>query len=98
MRKPRQHHIRRQQAKQLKATAASPPSKGGLSPFPDREVWMPAPKIRRDYIDVSAVTWWRWRHDPNLKFPLGKLVRGRWYFPLQPVLAWWAERSNGGAV
>lgn len=65
---------------------------------PGKTGWLPAPKVRKLCGDVSAVTWWRWRNDPTLDFPVGKVIRGRWYFPVGPVLDWWANRPERRAA
>jgi hypothetical protein len=50
--------------------------------------WAPASALRNLCGGVSAVTWWRWRNTlPD--FPKGRVVRGRWYFPIDDVLKWW---------
>ena len=61
---------------------------------PGKGAWLPAPKLRKLCGDVSAVTWWRWRNDPKLKFPAGKVIRGRWYFPVEAVLEWWRNQPQ----
>jgi hypothetical protein len=65
---------------------------------PDRHDWIAAPKVRARLGNVSAVTFWRWRHDPELRFPAGKIIRGRWYFPWGPVAEWWAQRPQRRAT
>jgi hypothetical protein len=64
----------------------------------DKHQWAPAAKLRKRCGDVSAVTWWRWRNDPTLNFPTGKVIRGRWYFPVGQVLDWWADRPQQRAA
>jgi hypothetical protein len=61
---------------------------------PSKSAWLPAPKLRKACGDVSAVTWWRWRNDPELNFPAGKVIRGRWYFPVAAVLEWWRNQPQ----
>jgi hypothetical protein len=57
----------------------------------DPTIWLPAAKIRQRLGGISPVTFWRWRHNPKLGFPSGKLVNGRWYFPWSAVAAWHAR-------
>jgi hypothetical protein len=53
----------------------------------DASDYIPAPKLRAK-LGISAVTLWRWRHDPDAGFPTPKLINGRLYFPSGPVAAW----------
>jgi len=59
-----------------------------------KEGWIPASEVRRKCGGVSPVTLWRWRHDPELGFPVGKIIRGRWYFPLGAVLERWSRQPQ----
>jgi hypothetical protein len=61
------------------------------------DVWLPAPKIRNLLGGISAVTFWRWRHDPKLRFPEGRRVNGRWYFSRRAALDWWGAQHAEAA-
>jgi hypothetical protein len=53
----------------------------GLTPImPVDSDFIPGPKLRAK-LGISAVTLWRWRHDPRAGFPAPKLINGRLYFP-----------------
>jgi len=82
--------------KQKKSIKTAPKLAAGDSLLlsPGKNAWLPAPKLRELCGDVSAVTWWRWRNDPDLKFPAGKVIRGRWYFPVAAVLEWWRNQPQ----
>ncbi len=85
------------QKTKAKSKEQRPPKSAAGNPLldaPDKHDWMPAPKLRKRCGDVSAVTWWRWRNDPELKFPAGKVIRGRWYFPVAAVLEWWRNQPQ----
>ena len=43
--------------------------------------------------DVSAMTLWRWRYDPDLDFPAPRTIRGRLYWREQEVIAWLHARE-----
>jgi predicted DNA-binding transcriptional regulator AlpA len=49
--------------------------------------FIPGPKLRAKF-GISAVTLWRWRHDPDANFPTPKIINGRLYFALGEVTAW----------
>jgi hypothetical protein len=78
----------------LKITAPKRAAGESLLTHAEKARWLPAPKLRKLCGDVSAVTWWRWRNDPELGFPIGRVIRGRWYFPVEPVLAWWQNQPR----
>jgi hypothetical protein len=59
----------------------------------DANDFIPGPKLRAK-LGISAVTLWRWRHDPDAGFPAPKLINGRLYFPLGPVTAWLARQPE----
>jgi predicted DNA-binding transcriptional regulator AlpA len=54
---------------------------------------IPGPKLRAK-LGISAVTLWRWRHDPDAGFPAPKLINGRLYFPSDAVAAWLASQPE----
>ena len=43
--------------------------------------------------DMSAMTLWRWRYDPDLDFPAPRTIRGRLYWREQEVIAWLHARE-----
>jgi predicted DNA-binding transcriptional regulator AlpA len=55
--------------------------------------FIPGPKLRAKF-GISAVTLWRWRHDKENSFPAPKVINGRLYFPLGPVMAWLARQAD----
>jgi predicted DNA-binding transcriptional regulator AlpA len=55
--------------------------------------YIPGPKLRAK-LGISAVTLWRWRHDPTSGFPAPKVIKGRLYFPLGAVEAWLAQQPD----
>ena len=55
--------------------------------------FIPGPKLRAKF-GISAVTLWRWRRDPENSFPTPKVINGRLYFPLGPVMAWLARQAD----
>jgi hypothetical protein len=59
----------------------------------DANEFIPGPKLRAR-LGISAVTLWRWRHDPSAGFPAPKLINGRLYFPWGPVAAWLARQPE----
>jgi hypothetical protein len=54
---------------------------------------IPGPKLRAR-LGISAVTLWRWRHDPDAGFPAPKLINGRLYFPSNAVAVWLAKQPE----
>ena len=54
---------------------------------------IPGPKLRAKF-GISAVTLWRWRHDPEAGFPAAKLINGRLYFPWGAVATWLARQPE----
>jgi hypothetical protein len=66
----------------------------GLTPVgTDAGDYIPGPKLRAK-LGVSAVTLWRWRHDPDAGFPVPKLINGRLYFPSNAVAVWLASQPE----
>jgi hypothetical protein len=59
----------------------------------DASDFIPGPKLRARF-GISAVTLWRWRHDPDAGFPAAKLINGRLYFPLAAVTAWLSRQPE----
>ena len=49
--------------------------------------YLTGPKLRAR-LGISAVTLWRWRHDPRLGFPQPRVIKGRNYFLLSDVCHW----------
>jgi hypothetical protein len=62
-------------------------------PKPDTNSFVPGPKLRR-MCGISAVTLWRWRHNPALGFPPAKVINGRLYFPWGAVSDWLAKQPE----
>jgi predicted DNA-binding transcriptional regulator AlpA len=46
------------------------------------------PEAARLLGNVSLMTMWRWRHDPEMKFPDSIDINGRVYFRRSEILAW----------
>jgi predicted DNA-binding transcriptional regulator AlpA len=66
----------------------------GLTPVgADKSDYIPGPKLRAK-LGISAVTLWRWRHDPDAGFPAPKLIKRRLYFPSNAVAAWLASQPE----
>jgi hypothetical protein len=78
-----------------KVTATPALSTGFTTPTAqaDANEFIPGPKLRAR-LGISAVTLWRWRHDPEAGFPAPKLITGRLYFPWGPVAAWLARQPE----
>jgi hypothetical protein len=55
--------------------------------------WVTGPTLRR-MLNISAVTLWRWRHDPRISFPAAKRVNGRMFFAWHEVAAWLDKQPN----
>jgi hypothetical protein len=53
--------------------------------------WVTSNTLRR-YIDVSAVTLWRWRQDPT--FPPVRVINGRNFYDLPAVEAYLIAKSE----
>jgi len=47
--------------------------------------------------DVSAMTLWRWRYDPESGFSRARTIRGRLYWREQEVIAWLNAREIADA-
>jgi predicted DNA-binding transcriptional regulator AlpA len=45
-------------------------------------------------IGISAVTLWRWRHDPSMGFPTAKRINGRTFFAWDEIAAWLDKQPN----
>jgi hypothetical protein len=94
----RETEMRKHQTNAKSNAVQLPKPAVGMPLLADKHEWAPAAKLRKRCGDVSAVTWWRWRNDPALNFPTGKMIRGRWYFPVGPVLEWWARLPQQRAI
>jgi predicted DNA-binding transcriptional regulator AlpA len=46
------------------------------------------PEAARLLGNVSLMTMWRWRHDPEMKFPDSIEINNRIYFRRSEILAW----------
>jgi hypothetical protein len=56
--------------------------------FPRHErAWVTGPTLRK-FLNISAVTLWRWRHRAEGGFPPAKSINGRLYFYWPDVQAW----------
>ena len=66
--------------------AASSMMAGLTTAGTDTSDLIPGPKLRAK-LGISAVTLWRWRHDPDAGFPAPKLINGGLYFPSDAVAA-----------
>jgi hypothetical protein len=49
-------------------------------------------KVLAEYLNVSEVTIWNWRHDAGLNFPAPSIIRGLPYTDLDAVDAWMRSR------
>jgi predicted DNA-binding transcriptional regulator AlpA len=58
--------------------------------------WVTGATLRR-MLNISAVTLWRWRHDPSMGFPPAKRINGRLYFPWHEVSEWLAQQQDAVA-
>jgi predicted DNA-binding transcriptional regulator AlpA len=47
--------------------------------------------------DVTPMTIWRWRHDPELNFPKPLAIRNRLYWREREVIAWLDSREVADA-
>ena len=64
-----------------------------VAPLSGDMVLVPAPKLRR-MLGISAVTLWRWRHDPKLAFPSAKQINNRIFFVWADVEDWVARQEQ----
>jgi hypothetical protein len=55
--------------------------------------WVTSATLRR-YIDVSAVTLWRWRQDPTFPPDAVRVINGRNFFDLPAVEAYLISKSE----
>jgi hypothetical protein len=71
---------------ELLSSAAS----GTLTTIPeaDNQRRITQPEAARLLGNVSLMTMWRWRHDPEMGFPAGIEINGRLYFNRAEILAW----------
>jgi hypothetical protein len=51
--------------------------------------------LRQTFGNRSAVTSWRWRHNPELEMPPLKEVNGKLYGQWGAFTDWWAKLSAG---
>lgn len=65
------------------------------SPSAALDVNLPAPKIRKEICGgVSAVSFWRWRHDSKMGCPSLTKINGRLYGSREQWLDWWARQNR----
>lgn len=75
------------------AVEAGPPIPAPLVHDTHESIMVPGPKLRR-MLGISAVTLWRWRHDPSMGFPTGKRINGRTFFAWDEIAAWLDKQPN----
>lgn len=78
----RKTHLRKS-----KRAAAGPPVSGGDA------ILIGQSKLQRR-LNVSPMTFWRWRNDEELGFPAGLSINGRVYFRWPEVEAWLARQQQ----
>jgi hypothetical protein len=83
---PRHHHSNRTHSQSENTDLPQ-------APKPEAFEFIPGPKLRAK-LGISAVTLWRWRHDPEKGFPSAKVINGRLYFSLGAVAAWLAKQPD----
>lgn len=54
----------------------------------DPDVRISQPEAARLLGNVSAMTIWRWRNNPAMKFPVSVEINGRHYYSRAEILAW----------
>jgi hypothetical protein len=75
----------------------NPNSSSSSAPTFISDVNLPAPKIRKEICGgVSAVSFWRWRHDPKMGCPPLTEINGRLYGSREQWLNWWARQKRVG--
>jgi hypothetical protein len=89
-----QHRTRKQQGIRKPPTLPA-----DTMPEVDPEGLISLPNARKRFLgNVSAVSVWRWRHDPDLKFPALITIEGRHYVRKRELLEWLAERAKAAAA
>jgi hypothetical protein len=83
-------HKRKSTKDCINVTGTLNPLHDGEFKFGDDE-YAAQPKLRRMFGNPSAVTWWRWRHDPAMACPPMKEINGRKYGSVREWKAWWAK-------
>jgi Helix-turn-helix domain len=74
-----------------RALPASTSKKSDLAAQKPR--WVTGATLRR-MLNISAVTLWRWRHDPSMEFPAAKRINQRLYFPWHEVDTWLDKQQD----
>jgi hypothetical protein len=96
-RQSKQQHRARKSSQQR--SAPRPPTLPDTMPEVDPEGLISLPAARKRFLgEVSAVTVWRWRHDPQSGFPAVTTIEGRHYVRKGELLAWLAERTKAAAA
>jgi hypothetical protein len=80
-------------SKRARKIVASLNAEPGYITGPAEVAFIPGPKLRAK-LGISAVTLWRWRHDPDAGFPTPKVINGRLYFPTGAVSDWLAKQPD----
>jgi hypothetical protein len=86
---------KRKSKKKVAASRYAPISVPDL-PKPDTNSFVPGPKLRR-MCGISAVTLWRWRHNPALGFPPAKGDQRSTVLPMGRRLRL-ARKATGGRL
>lgn len=58
-----------------------------------QEQWLPGPQVDKRY-GISAMSRWRWMHDPKLGFPAPVRIRRRTFWRLSDLIRWEQEMST----
>jgi predicted DNA-binding transcriptional regulator AlpA len=62
----------------------------------DSQIWLTAPQVARRF-GITAMTLWRWMHDPELDFPTPVQRRKRNYFDAGAIAEWERRTAVGVA-
>ncbi len=58
--------------------------------------WLATAKLA-DFLNVSAMSLWRWEHAPKLGFPQPTIINGRKYWNRDEINAWMRRMATGKA-
>ncbi|POR41170.1 helix-turn-helix domain-containing protein [Methylobacterium sp. V23] len=58
----------------------------------EQEQWLPGPQVDKRY-GISAMSRWRWMHDPKLGFPAPTIIRRRTFWRLSDLIDWEQKMS-----
>lgn len=63
--------------------------------MPTETMYLPTKKVLQRY-GISAMSLWRWEHDPSLPFPAPMKVNRRKFYALEEIEAWERVRASLG--